>query len=153
MAQYISDRETVTQLGTVRSIHNGYADVALQAASACVSCSVAGSCSHGGGDTRRTVRIPLGPDYNPGDRIQVTLEARHGLLAVLLMFGVPLIVLMGVILWATSQGWSDAMAAGAALGAVGLYGLILWLLNDKIQQNLPVHVEKLSFFPEICLKD
>jgi hypothetical protein len=69
------------------------------------------------------------------------------------MFGVPLIVLMGVILWATGQGWSDAMSAGTALGAVGIYGFILWLLNDKIQQNLPVHVEKLSFFPEICLKD
>jgi len=116
MAQNISDRETVTQLGTVRSIHNGYADVALQATSACLSCSVAGACSHGGGDTSRTVRIPLSPEYKVGDRIQVTLQARHGLFAVFLMFGVPLIILMAVIIGATGQGWSDALPLGQDWG-------------------------------------
>jgi len=150
------DRETVTQLGTVRSIKNGFAQVAVQAAAACSTCAAKGNCIEGQQASERIIRIPLQEKLNPGDRIRITMEARHGMVAVGLMFGLPLILLVGAVVFATQMGLGEALGALFGLGVLGVYGVIVWKLNDSIQKKLPVQIELLSEFrndfPKDCIK-
>jgi positive regulator of sigma E activity len=144
------DRETVTQLGTVRSINNGFAQVAVQAAAACSTCAAKGSCVEGQQASERIIRIPIQEQLNPGDRIRITMEARHGMVAVGLMFGIPLVLLVGSVVVATHMGLGEALGALIGLVVLSIYGVIVWKLNDSIQKKLPVEIERLNEFPLDC---
>ncbi|KGE72715.1 SoxR reducing system RseC family protein [Spirochaeta lutea] len=149
MAEYTENRSgMISQDGIVRAITNGYALVDIQAAGACAACQISGSCTEA--KSGREIQVYLGEggespsNIRIGDRVRVTTETRQGLLAVLFLFIIPLILIVGGVAWAGGQGWDDAVGAGVGLGIAGIYGLVLWLLNSRIQRNVRIQIEKIS---------
>jgi positive regulator of sigma E activity len=139
---------TISQQGIVRSIKDGYAQVDISAASACAACRVNGSCPES--KAGRSIQVCLNQpgnthsDIREGDLVMVTTGTKQGLIAVLFLFILPLVLIVGGVAWAHSQGWDDAAGAGLGLGIAALYGVALWLLNAKIQTKVSVNIEKLT---------
>lgn len=72
------------------------------------------------------------------------MEARQGLLATLLIFVLPLLLIFLGVLLSLRLGASEEISAFAGLGLLGLYAIILKMLNPGIQKLMPVQVQKIS---------
>jgi sigma-E factor negative regulatory protein RseC len=59
----------------------------------------------------------------------------------LLGFGIPLLLLMGVLLAVLRWIGDEGMAALASLGALVPYYIVLWLLRDRIRQKVSFRIE------------
>lgn len=145
MAEYRDPcRETLSRSGTVLSLGPGTAEVALAAASACASCAISGNCLEASGAKTRTVRVPVSGQFAVGDRVEVCMESRHGVIAAVLLFVVPVVLIVLGIFGALALGWEEAPAAISALGLLAVYGAALRLANPRLQKLLPVRVQRLA---------
>ena len=55
--------------------------------------------------------------------------------AVWLAYVVPLLVLVAALLGTLAAGGSELLAGLAAIGAVGLYYGVIWLLRDRLRKD------------------
>ena len=70
-----------------------------------------------------------------GDEVDVVLRASMGHKAVWLAYVVPLLVLVAALLGTLAAGGSELLAGLAAIGAVGLYYGVIWLLRDRLRKD------------------
>ena len=63
-------------------------------------------------------------------------------LVLLLGFGIPLLLLIGVLLMVLRWTGDEGMAALASLGALLPYYIVLWLLHDSIGQRVSFQIDK-----------
>ena len=61
--------------------------------------------------------------------------------ALLLGFGLPLLILLGVVLLLTWCGYDEATAALASIAMLAPYYLLLWLLRRRISQQLSFYLK------------
>ena len=72
------------------------------------------------------------------------MESRHGVIAAVLLFVVPVVLIVLGIFGALALGWEEAPAAISALGLLAVYGAALRLANPRLQKLLPVRVQRLA---------
>ena len=119
---------TIKHQGIVENINGSHLQVRIIQTSACASCSIKGHCSSA--DTKEKL-IDVTDDnvssYQPGDRVWVIGELSMGVMAVLLAFILPFLVLI-FSLFIFMAIWNDEL--GSALCSLALlipYYYILWL--------------------------
>ncbi|MFC1569722.1 SoxR reducing system RseC family protein [bacterium] len=98
------------EAGQIVEIHEGFAEVKMNAKGSCPSCSVNGMC-HVSGTANRQIRLPLnGLRVDVGDYVMIETPARSLLSAAFLIFILPLL-LSGLayfltLRWTQSQSWA-----------------------------------------------
>lgn len=81
--------------------------------------------------------------YSVGERVEVALESRSvGAKSVFLAYVVPFFVLLIVLVGLTAFGVSEGVAALSAIVGVGLYYVVLWLMNSKIEKTIKFIITK-----------
>ena len=129
-------REEVSHKGKVIKMTPQLTTVAFLQHGACSGCHAAAYC--GMGDlAERVVEVPTDPyaAYDVGDEVEVLLKATMGLKAVWMAYFLPLLVLLGTVLGLIGLGVGEVPAALAALAAVGVYYLLLYLLRGKLRNE------------------
>ncbi len=81
--------------------------------------------------------------YSVGESVEVALESRSvGAKSVFLAYVVPFFVLLIVLVGLTAFGVSEGVAALSAIVGVGLYYVVLWLMNSKIEKTIKFIITK-----------
>ena len=81
--------------------------------------------------------------YSVGESVEVALESRSvGAKSVFLAYVVPFFVLLIVLVGLTVFGVSEGVAALSAIVGVGLYYVVLWLMNSKIEKTIKFIITK-----------
>ena len=132
----MSSNSEIAHRGRIVSITPEITTVEIVSESACAACHAKGLCSLGDSTVKRVELPTRGWDnYEPGQEVNVILRASMGHKAVWLAYVVPLIVMVAVLLGTLSAGGSELFAGVAAIGAVALYYLVIWLLRGRLRKE------------------
>ena len=119
-----------------------FTSVEITVSSACASCHAKSLCGMSE-EQDKVIMLPTDPyaTYKVGDEVQVCTKMSMGFKAAWISYVIPLAVLMGLILILTSVGVNELIAAGAAVGGVGLYYFVIWLLRDKLNNEFVFYIK------------
>ncbi len=123
--------------GIITKISDQTVSVTIEQVSACGSCHARTLCSMSDKtdkiiDVERT-RIKTKPHL--GDEVTVVASADKGLLAVVLAYILPAIIVVAAVAIALSLGSNELVASIVALAAVALHYTALYLLRDKLNKK------------------
>ena len=133
----------ISHSGIVESIEDGCVKVRIVQTSACAACKVAGYCNAAeskekivdvfGGATAKELAV--------GQQVTVTTSGQVAAKALLWGFGLPFVLMVAVlvlVLWLTG---SEGKAALSGLAALVPYYILLWLLRNRMRQQLAFSIE------------
>ena len=114
--------------------------------SACAACHAKGVC----GASDEQVRIIVLPqtlatataDYQVGDSVKLVLSASLGMKAVILAYGLPLLVLLVAILVFSALKLEQLYVGLFSLAAVAVYYIIFAIFRDKLDKEFVFHIEQ-----------
>lgn len=136
--------EHIDHDGIVKEINGDKLKVSILSQSACVSCSLKGVCNPSDAQEKIfTIKSKNASDYKVGDRVNLTVSSGKGLLAVLLSYIVPVIIIFAILGIAINMGYSEGISALFALGAMSFYFLILFLTRKKAEKSFSFTIKKL----------
>jgi len=126
----------MTQIGTVREIHDDYILVGCGTKEGCKSCSSA-FCAEGD-ETVFEAKNSKGLSVQPGDRVELYLATGKTIAAGFLVLIVPLLLFAAFYLIASQISTSDAVSAIAGLaGLAAGFGLSYLVSKAKRESNSP----------------
>ena len=133
----------ITHSGTVKSIVDGCIKVQIVQTSACAACKVASHC-FGAESKIKTVYVFTADtqSYQIGQAVTVWASKDVANRALLLGFGAPFLLLICVLMIALKLSGDEGVAALVALASLVPYYLGLWLMKNRIQQQIAFHIEK-----------
>mgnify|MGYP002622429507 FL=1 len=133
----------ISHSGIIDSIVGNCVKVRILQTSACAACRVAGHCN--AAESKEKIIDVLDVADTSALRVgdQVTVWASRDVAnhALLLGFGVPFLVLVGVLILALSITHNEGLAALSALLALVPYYAVLFLCRDRIRERLSFHLE------------
>jgi sigma-E factor negative regulatory protein RseC len=122
--------------GTIQSIEGDKATIKILAQSACSSCQAKGVCSIADFEEKIIeAELDSAQNYKTGDEVMVTMEESLGTKAVILGYVIPLIVLVGAIIFFLSVLNHEGLAALLSILMLAPYYLILYLLRDRLKKE------------------
>ena len=133
----------ISHLGVVDSIEGNCVKVRIIQTSACAACKVATHCT--ASESKVKMVDVFGCDtakYKAGQEVVVSASREVANRAILLGFGLPLLLLIGVLLMVLRWTGDEGMAALASLAALLPYYIVLWLLRDSIGQRVSFQIDK-----------
>ena len=136
---------TIKHQGIVENINGSHLQVRIIQTSACASCSIKGHCSSA--DTKEKLIDVIDDNvssYQPGDRVWVIGELSMGVMAVLLAFILPFLVLI-FSLFIFMAIWNDEL--GSALCSLALlipYYYILWLNKSRLGKKFSFSISPMN---------
>ena len=129
--------ETVaTHDGMVTATAERKVTVRMDVLSACAACQAHSRC--GFADKKEKVVEIDTPDwqqYHPGDKVTVIVNARRGLLAVVIAYLLPAVLLLATFITLHCCRLSEVWVALGSLTAVGLYAGILYCFRSRLQKK------------------
>lgn len=134
----------ITHPGTVINIFRDTVTVSVESSEACGSCASRSACSLGVQSNTRNILVTTteAAKYSIGERVMVATRTQMGLLAVLLCYAVPAVVLVAVLVVAVTLGMAEGVAALVSLLSVAVYYGVIWLFRDKLAQKISFIIYK-----------
>ena len=136
--------EQIEHKGVVLSTEEGVIRVAIEVSEACGGCSARKSCAMGQ-TTRREIEIFTAEsgNYSIGEVVKVGAKQSLGIMAVLLCYIVPLVVLVATLAIAVAMGLSEGVSAMVALGFTAIYYALLALMRNRISKRVTFTINKI----------
>lgn len=128
--------------GVVESVSGGRVVVRILQSTACAACRVAAHCN--ASDAQEKLVYVDGVDngaYTPGQAVVVSTSRQVAARALLLGFGLPFLVLVGVLVAVLLLTGDEGVAALSGLAALGPYYLLLWSLRQKVSGSVRFQIE------------
>ena len=117
--------------------------VAIEVNEACGSCASRKACSMGQSEKREiTVYTADASDYSVGEQVEVGAKQTLGVVAVLLCYVAPLMVLVASLAAAVAMGVSEGVAALLSLGSTMIYYGVLYLFRNRISKRIIFTINK-----------
>ena len=130
--------------GTVALVGRNFVRVDIEVMEACGSCASRKACAMGQGTTREImVYTDEAQNYSVGEIVNVTAKQSFGLIAVVLCYVIPLVVLVGALAAAISLGLSEGYAAILSLASTVLYFGVLALFRNRLSKRIIFKINKL----------
>ena len=134
--------EKIKHSGVVEEVTEGRVVVRILQTSACAACKVAGHCNASEAKEKLVdVRCADALGYRVGQSVVVSTSRDVANRALLLGFGLPFVVLVGVLFAVLRLTGDEGLAALSGLGALVPYYLLLWLLRDRISRRVSFQIE------------
>ena len=132
----------ISHSGIVESVSEGCVRVRILQTSACAACKVAGYC-HAAESKEKIVEVCCcnTAAYTTGQKVVVSTSGSVARRALLLGFGVPFLVLVGVLVIVLKITGNEAVSALCGLAALIPYYIILYLCRDRIRRQLTFYLE------------
>lgn len=135
--------EKITHAGIVEQVDGGRVRVRIMQTSACAACKVAGHCNAAEAKEKLVdVFTASASQWKVGDAVTVAASQQMATLALLLAFGLPLVIMLAVLLAVLSLTGREGLSALCALGSLLPYYGVLWLLRSRLQQRMAFWIEK-----------
>ena len=132
----------ISHSGVIESIADGCVKVRILQTSACAGCKVAAHCNASESKVKMVdVACPDSTGYHKGQQVVVSTSLGVANRALILGFGLPLLlrvsVLVGVLFLTSREG----VAALSAIGVLIPYYIILWFLRDSVSRRVSFQLE------------
>lgn len=135
--------DTITHDGIVESIEGSTVRVRIVQTSACAACKVASHCN--AAESKEKLVDVFNADasrWHVGDAVTVAASRQMATRALLLAFGLPLVILLAVLFAVLSLTGREDIAALCGMGALLPYYGVLWLTRHRLQQRLAFWIEQ-----------
>ena len=130
--------------GTVALVGRNFVRVDIEVMEACGACASRKACAMGQGTTREImVYTDEAAKYSVGEEVNVSARQTMGIMAVLLCYVVPLVVLVAALAVAVALGCAEGLAALISLGVTALYYLLLALMQKRISRRVVFTINKI----------
>ena len=127
--------------GVVDSIDGQKVTVRILQASACSGCQASRICRAAESREKLVeVNVTGAESLSVGQTVTVAGEERMGLAAVMLAFGLPLLLLLAALIAAMSVTGSERIGALAALGVLVPYYIVLMLMRGRIKKDFQFRI-------------
>ena len=135
--------EKITHAGIVEQVDGGRVRVRIMQTSACAACKVAGHCNAAEAKEKLVdVFTASASQWKVGDAVTVAASRQMATQALLLAFGLPLVIMLAVLLAVLSLTGREGLSALCALGALLPYYGVLWLLRGRLQRRMAFWIEE-----------
>ena len=135
--------DIIKHRGIVEKVQGSHVTVRIVQTSACSACSAKGLCNASESKEKQIDVYEANPSYQIGEEVMVCGTTSMGMRAVLLAFGVPLLILvlaLGVSMKLTGE---DALlSSGIALVSVVPYYIGIYFCKDKLNRTFSFMIEK-----------
>ena len=135
--------DIIKHRGIVEKVDGSHIVVRIVQTSSCSSCSAKGLCNASESKEKQIDVYEANPSYQIGEEVMVCGTTSMGMRAVLLAFGVPLLILvlaLGVSMKLTGE---DALlSSGIALVSVVPYYIGIYFCKDKLNRTFSFTIEK-----------
>ena len=132
----------ISHSGIIESIAEGCVKVRILQTSACAACKIAGHCN--ASESKEKI-VEVFTDhtggYSLGQEVVVCASRDVANKALLLGFGVPFLVLVGVLVLVLRVTGNEGVAALSGLLALVPYYFVLHLFRSRIREQLSFYIE------------
>ncbi|MEG0807684.1 MAG: SoxR reducing system RseC family protein [Alistipes sp.] len=137
-------RGQIEHSGVVERIEGATVFVRITSQSACGTCKAREAC--GLSESQEKIieaRSATASEYAVGEHVTVGIRQRSGLIAVVLAYVMPLVLLLILLVCTISLlHCSEGCGALIALVGVGLYYGALWLARGRIENKIHITISK-----------
>ena len=135
--------DIIKHRGVVEKIEGTHVVVRIVQTSACSACSAKGLCNASESKEKQIDVYGVQASYRIGEEVVVCGTTSMGMRAVLLAFGVPLLILLLALFVTMRITDGDALlSAVVALLAVTPYYLLVYFMKDKLDRTFSFTIEK-----------
>ena len=135
--------DIIKHRGVVEKIEGTHVVVRIVQTSACSACSAKGLCNASESKEKQIYVYGVQASYRIGEEVVVCGTTSMGMRAVLLAFGVPLLILLLALFVTMRITDGDALlSAFVALLAVMPYYLLVYFMKDKLDRTFSFTIEK-----------
>ena len=132
----------ISHSGIIESIAEGCVKVRILQTSACAACKIAGHCN--ASESKEKI-VEVFTDhtggYSLGQEVVVCASRDVANKALLLGFGVPFLVLVGVLVLVLRVTGDEGVAALSGILALIPYYFVLYLFRSRIREQLSFYIE------------
>ena len=134
--------QRIRHSGVVESIEEGCVHVRIVQTSSCAACKVAGYCNAAESKEKMIdVYCDAVADYKVGQQVTVSTSGQVAVKALLWAFGLRFVLLLAMLILVLLLTGNEGWAALSALAILVPYYAILWLLRDKMREQLAFTIE------------
>ena len=134
--------ERIEHSGFVTRIEGKNIQVQIIQMSACSSCHAKGACSAADMDEKFVDVESTDDTLRIGDQVNIVGESSTGLLAVLLAFVIPFMLILTSLFFLRNIVPNEAVSGTVSLSLLIPYYIILSLFNKKLKRKLQFRIEK-----------
>ncbi|QIU96261.1 SoxR reducing system RseC family protein [Bacteroides faecium] len=136
---------TIKHLGIVESIQGSHLSVRIVQTSACAACSAKGHCSSADSKDKIIDIIDTAvSSYQVGERVMVVGEMSMGMMAVVLAFIIPFVLLIFSLFLFMALIGNELYAALLSLAILIPYYFILWLNKTRLKQKFSFTIKPIN---------
>ena len=138
----MSKKNEIVHSGKIVEITPDFTTVEIIVDSACSGCHAKSLCGMSE-EQEKLISLPTDPyaDHKVGDIVKVCTKMSMGLKAVWISYVIPLMILMILILSLSSVIGNEVISGLVAIGGVGVYYLVIWLLRDRLQNEFLFYIK------------
>ena len=135
--------DIIKHRGIVEKINGSHVVVRIVQTSACSACSAKGLCNASESKEKQIDVYEVNPSYRIGEEVVLCGSTSMGMRAVLLAFGIPVLLLLAALFVTMRVTDGDALLSSiVALLAVIPYYLVIYLMKDKLDKTFSFVIEK-----------
>ena len=136
---------TIKHLGIVENIQGSHLSVRIVQTSACAACSVKGHCSSADSkDKIIDIIDTAAASYQVGENVMVVGETSMGMMAVLLAFVLPFVLLIFSLFLLMALMGNELYAALLSLAVLIPYYSVLWLNKTRLKQQFSFTIKPIN---------
>ena len=135
---------TIKHLGIVENIQGSHLSVRIVQTSACAVCSAKGHCSSADSKDKIIDIIDTAASWKVGDKVMVVGEMSMGMMAVVLAFVFPFILLIVSLFLFMALMENELYAALLSLAVLVPYYFILWLNKTRLKQKFSFTIKPIK---------
>ena len=128
--------------GVIESVNGSHVQVRIVQTSACAGCKVAAHCHTAEAKEKLIDVSDATGRWQVGQPVVVTASSSMAGKALLIGFGLPLILMLVVLTVLIAAGCSEGMTALLMLGALIPYYIIVWMLRNRIARTISFRLEE-----------
>ena len=136
---------TIKHLGIVENIQGSHLSVRIVQTSACAACSAKGHCSSADSkDKIIDIIDTAASSYRVGEKVMVIGETSMGMMAVVLAFIIPFILLIFSLFLFMALMENELYSALLSLDILIPYYFILWLNKTRLKQKFSFTIKPIN---------
>jgi len=132
----------IGQKGKVLDVLDDIYLINVTVGDACGKCKMQGVCPAGKGRVLEVEKERVDDDLHPGETVDVYIEEKKGFQALFLGYIMPFLVMMAVLIIASSITGDEAKAGLFSLLGLVFYYAVLYLFRNKISKTFNVEIRK-----------
>ena len=135
--------DIIKHRGIVEKIEGSHVVVRIVQTSACSACSAKGLCNASESKEKQIDVYEVNPSYQIGEEVMLCGSTSMGMRAVLLAFGIPVLLLLAALFITMRVTDGDALlSAIVAMLAIIPYYFVIYLMKDKMNKTFSFVIEK-----------